>query len=144
MISKNVIKAIRYHDICMGHRVVGHEGKCRHLHGHNYRFTFHCEAPNLDSLGRVIDFSVIKTTLCEWLETNWDHKMMLWEKDTLLPILKREDPDSIVVVPFNPTAENIAEYFIECVAASLLPHEVSLVKVVLEETRKCSVEISRG
>ena len=31
---------IRSHEICAGHRVVGHESKCRHLHGHNYKFHF--------------------------------------------------------------------------------------------------------
>lgn len=28
-----------YHDISCGHRVYGHESKCAHLHGHNYRIT---------------------------------------------------------------------------------------------------------
>ena len=36
--------AERYHDISCGHRVVGHESKCRWMHGHNYRFHFKCEA----------------------------------------------------------------------------------------------------
>ena len=59
------INAVRHHDICMGHRVVGHEGKCKNLHGHNYRFTFYCESEELDSIGRVIDFSCIKNSLCK-------------------------------------------------------------------------------
>jgi 6-pyruvoyltetrahydropterin/6-carboxytetrahydropterin synthase len=46
-----MITANRYHDISCGHRVVGHEGKCRHLHGHNYRIHFVCAAPQLDSSG---------------------------------------------------------------------------------------------
>ena len=137
------IKATRYHDICMGHRVVGHEGKCRHLHGHNYRFTFHCEAVELDCIGRVIDFSVIKTTLCEWLESHWDHKMMLWKDDPFLLTVCKEDPEGVVIVPFNPTAENIATHFIENVAPTLLPCNVKLTKLVLEETRKCSVEVDK-
>ena len=40
-----MITVERYHDISMGHRVVGHESKCRHLHGHNYRIHFICTAP---------------------------------------------------------------------------------------------------
>ena len=50
------MKAHRYHDFCAGHRVVGHENKCRHLHGHNYRVTFYCESQELDGVGRVVDF----------------------------------------------------------------------------------------
>src|SRR5690606_2250429 len=70
----------RYHDISCGHRVFGHESKCAHLHGHNYRIHFTIEPDNrqLDLIGRVLDFSVIKTRLCEWLEKWWDHKMLIW------------------------------------------------------------------
>src|SRR5690606_40371968 len=55
-----MILAERYHDISCGHRVVGHEGKCRFLHGHNYRIHFTVAADQLDEIGRVVDFSVIK------------------------------------------------------------------------------------
>jgi 6-pyruvoyltetrahydropterin/6-carboxytetrahydropterin synthase len=134
-----VVRATRYHDISCGHRVVGHEGKCQLLHGHNYRVHFHCEADALDSLGRVIDFGVIKSSLCEWLEQNWDHHMLLWQEDPLLPALLGIDP-SIVTVPFNPTAENIALHLLNVVGPQTLPEEVLLVRVVVDETRKCSCE----
>jgi 6-pyruvoyltetrahydropterin/6-carboxytetrahydropterin synthase len=62
-----MITVSRYHDISAGHRVCGHESKCSHLHGHNYRITFECTADELDHLGRVIDFSLIKEKLCQWL-----------------------------------------------------------------------------
>lgn len=135
------ISAIRYHDICMGHRVVGHEGKCKNLHGHNYRFTFHCKAETLDDVGRVVDFSCIKDTLCQWLEDNWDHRMLLWEKDPDLDKLKELD-QSITTLPYNPTAENIGKYLLEDVAWKLLPSQVTLKKVSVEETRKCSVDVA--
>lgn len=159
--------AIRYHDFCMGHRVVGHEGKCRHLHGHNYRIHLHCEAQHLDEVGRVIDFSVIKQLLCEWIEHSWDHKFMAWDQDPVANFIReaqREDAilgashdctpelddvsslaiaNSFVWVSFNPTAENIAAHFLEDIAPNLLLGTgVKLTKVVLEETRKCSVECS--
>jgi 6-pyruvoyltetrahydropterin/6-carboxytetrahydropterin synthase len=137
-----MITANRYHDISCGHRVVGHEGKCRHLHGHNYRMHFVCEAAQLDSIGRVIDFSVIKAKLCAWLEDVWDHKMLIWQDDPLLPELQKIDP-SVVVVPFNPTAENIGQHLIQEVAPDLLHGTgVSLIKCVVEETRKCSAEVT--
>ena len=136
------IFAERYHDISCGHRVVNHESKCRNLHGHNYRVHFTCEAPALDSLGRVIDFSVIKSTLCMWLEDNWDHKMLIFCNDPMVIALQDLDPTGIVVVPFNPTAENLALHLIEVVGPDLLsPFEVVLVKVRIEETRKCSVSV---
>lgn len=143
--SKNYnIRAERYHDICFGHRVVNHESKCRHLHGHNYRFHFAIEAlEGLDELGRVLDFSVIKGTLCQWLEEHWDHKFLLFEEDPYLPTLQELSPESIVVVPFNPTAENIAHYMLMEVAPTLLkPLGCQLVECRVEETRKCSATAS--
>lgn len=136
------ISAKRYHDICMGHRVVGHEGKCKNLHGHNYRFHFSCSAEILDSVGRVIDFSVIKSTLCVWLEDNWDHKMLIWEDDPSLYYLKDID-DTVVSFKYNPTAENIGKYLIEEIAPVVLPEGIILQELLIEETRKCSVHLTK-
>lgn len=163
-------EVIRSHEICAGHRVVGHESKCRHLHGHNYVFHFHV-APKpldgvsvkgdpLDQVGRVIDFSVVKSTLCQWLEDNWDHKFLHWEKDELMiglaflathgndiftpEVIQHEDckhfNNSLVSLPFNPTAENLAAYMVEVIGPRLLDeHGVELVKCTIEETSKCHV-----
>lgn len=135
------IFAERYHDISCGHRVVNHESKCKHLHGHNYRVHFKCESPELDELGRVIDFSVIKSTLCMWLEDNWDHKMIIFSEDPLLQGLLDLDP-SVVTVPFNPTAENLALHILNVVGPTQLAGSgVILSEVRIEETRKCSVSV---
>jgi 6-pyruvoyltetrahydropterin/6-carboxytetrahydropterin synthase len=130
--------AIRYHDISCGHRVVGHEGKCQFLHGHNYRFHFFCQAAKTDEVGRVIDFGVIKATLCEWLEKNWDHKLLLWIDDPMCTTFE-DLRETYVAVPFNPTAENMARYMVEEIGPVLLGmYAVRLVRVTVEETAKCS------
>lgn len=138
-------RATRYHDISCGHRVFGHESKCRFLHGHNYRIFFVCEANELDSVGRVLDFSVMKSVLCEWLEENWDHKFLVWYKDpiiaTLLSLREFADAEGLIEVPFNPTAENMAEFLLHNGNRLLRQAghpEVVLVEVQVEETRKCS------
>lgn len=136
------IRASRYHDISVGHRVHKHESKCRHLHGHNYRIHFHCEADQLDEVGRVIDFSVIKEKLCMWTEKHWDHRMLIWMDDPLAQ--KLLDIDSMVVlVPFNPTAENIAMYLVNEVGPRQLQGTgVRLAEVTIEETAKCHATFS--
>ncbi len=139
-----MIKVQRYHDISMGHRVVGHENKCRHLHGHNYRIHFTCTAEELDSIGRVIDFGVIKEKLCLWLEDNWDHRMMIWEQDPLRNGLEELANNDIVLVPFNPTAENMAIYLVEVIGVQQLAGTgVQLIEVTIDETRKCSVSYAK-
>ena len=137
-----MITAERYHDISCGHRVFGHESKCAHIHGHNYRVTFVCSAVQLDNIGRVVDFSVIKDKLCMWLEENWDHKFLVWQEDPLAVELKRLDNEGTVVLPFNPTAENIANFLCTILAPHLMADTgVSVVKVTVEETRKCSASV---
>ena len=135
-----MITAERYHDVSIGHKVTGHESKCAHLHGHNYRFFFTIGAPKLDSVGRVMDFSVIKERLCEWLEINYDHKFLIWEHDDIAQELKALDPDGVLIVNYNPTAELMAEHIMKIVAPDALAGTgCVLVKLKIEETRKCSV-----
>jgi 6-pyruvoyltetrahydropterin/6-carboxytetrahydropterin synthase len=132
-----MITADRYHDISCGHRVYQHESKCAHLHGHNYRVHFIIEG-GLDSIGRVLDFSVIKSHLCMWLEDNWDHKTLIWENDPWAKVLPEIDP-TIVIVPFNPTAENMAQFLVEVLGPRQLAGTgTTLIKVRIEETRKCA------
>lgn len=139
-----IVQAERYHDICAGHRVVGQGGKCENLHGHNYRIHFTLEAqvgePKTDDVGRVLDFGVIKAVLCDWLEENWDHKMIMWKDDPKFSYVYDID-NSTVAVPFNPTAENMAGFLVEQVAPWLFEQakiECVLVKCRIDETRKCS------
>ena len=169
------IIAQRYHDISCGHRVVGHEGKCKGLHGHNYRIHFTVTSLEgarssdlLDDIGRVVDFGVIKSVLCNWLEEEWDHKMLLWVQDPLIsdwlpaayqhmiddaaefkgpnPVSKafREAFGAVVPVSFNPTAENMALYLLRIKGPELLKGaghtNLLLTHVRVEETRKCSAE----
>ena len=139
--------ASRYHDISCGHRVHGHESKCAHLHGHNYRVHFTVcagvdEMP-LDSIGRVLDFSVIKSRLCMWLEHAWDHKFLVWEADPIASVLLDIDYEGTVKVPFNPTAENMAEYLLRFIGPAMLADTgCTLTSVRIEETAKCSAEVT--
>lgn len=148
-------QAERYHDISVGHRVHNQGSKCELLHGHNYRIHFHCVADQLDDVGRVIDFGDIKSSLCMWLEDNWDHKFLAWDKDPMMHgILSAAEAcalndtaanlrNSIVWVPFNPTAENMAEHLVRVVAPQQLAGTGIAVRLCrVEETRKCFASYS--
>lgn len=138
------IYAERWHDFSYGHRVFGHESKCAHLHGHNGRVHFKIAANNgLDDVGRVLDFSVIKEKLCQWLEEEWDHKFLVWEEDSWANKLALIDP-TVVWTNFNPTAENMAKYLVEIIGPMQLQGTgCTLIEVRIEETRKCSASFSK-
>ncbi len=137
----------RTHEFDAGHRVYGHGGKCRHLHGHRYEVAFTVQANELNDLGMVIDFGVIKDKLCAWIDHHWDHKLLLWEEDPFYTATIRDDSqediiDSLVPLPFNPTAENMAYFLLTTVGHHQLKNSgVTLVKVKLNETRKCSATV---
>ena len=91
----------------------------------------------------VIDFGIIGALLCSWVEEVWDHRTLIWSEDPNLELFKTITPDGIAVVKFNPTAENMAEYLLRVVGPQkLMRTGVKLVKVKIEETAKCSAEVS--
>lgn len=127
-----------------GHRVVNHESKCASLHGHEYKAHIFAEANELDDLGRVIDFSVIKDRVGKWIDDNWDHTLIIYERDENLEHLKNcKSYKPIFVSAFNPTAENMALYLLHIVCPLVLKDTgVKVTKIILYETSNCYVEVS--
>jgi 6-pyruvoyltetrahydropterin/6-carboxytetrahydropterin synthase len=121
-----VTREIRF---CYGHRLLNYDGKCRNLHGHNGRAVIALEAPQLDGLGMVVDFSRIKRVVSTWINDTLDHKMILHRDDPVLPYLQQQG-EPVFVLDVNPTAENIARVIYEFTAAESFP----VVEVVLWET----------
>ena len=116
-------------DFCYGHRLLDYDGKCRFLHGHNGKAVITLEGESLDGRGMVMDFSDIKRVVSEWIDVNLDHKMILSERDPVLPLL-RQQGEPLYVLPVNPTAENIAKLIFDYVASLGFP----VVEVSLWET----------
>lgn len=124
-----------------GHRVVNHESKCRTLHGHEYKAEVTCEADQLDSLGRIIDFSVIKEKLGSWIDEHLDHAMIISSEDPNLPLLQQcEGLKPVHIVTFNPTAENLANYLVKIGSDLLGPCGVRISKIKLWETSNAFAE----
>jgi 6-pyruvoyltetrahydropterin/6-carboxytetrahydropterin synthase len=137
--------ATRRLTFCAGHRIWGHESKCKYLHGHNYELMVHAVADaGLDQLGRVIDFSVLKQKVGEWLESNWDHGTILWAEDSqMVKALQATENCKLYLLPKNPTAENMALYLFHEVIPDLLNGTgVTINKLTLWETENCFVEVA--
>ena len=104
-----------------GHRLVGHEGKCRNLHGHNYVLELYVTGQAQDDIGRILDFKLLKQRVNGWLDDNWDHTFILWKKDDNgLAAIRSSEPHRIYELEENPTAENMAIHFLQDVSPKIL------------------------
>ena len=134
----SVITCTRRLQFCSGHRVMGHENKCRNMHGHNYVIYITAEAKDLDSLGRVIDFSVLKDKFGTWIDTYFDHGFIVYEKDEEVLAALAEVPDTkVYLMPTNPTAENMAKYLLDKSEEILDSKDVKVTMIKLYETENC-------
>ena len=130
----------RLHKFDAGHRVLGHEGKCRHPHGHEYHLQFTCTpvCNDLDDLGMVIDFSVIKDVVCSWVDEYLDHGFLVYKQDSeLLEALRKLEDSKIYVMDKNPTAENIAKLLLDKANQLLTHYPVLCEQVTVQETVNC-------
>ncbi len=100
----------------MGHRVMNHRSICRGLHGHRYKAEICFEGKlvsdeGVSEEGMVVDFADIKKLALSEVHDRLDHGFMVWEKDReLVEFLQTHDGHKPVVVPFPPTAEEVARY----------------------------------
>ena len=131
--SLTIMRKIRF---CAGHRLYRHGGKCEFFHGHNYVAEFYVTGADTDSVGRVIDFADLKNRFKGWIDEHWDHGFVLNEQDENgIAAAKLVQPCKYFVLPYNPTAENLAKYLLEQVCPQLLEGtSVRATKVVIWET----------
>ena len=103
------LSLVRQLTFCAGHRLYRHESKCAFFHGHNYRVDIEVVAAGggseVDSVGRIVDFSLIKRRMLAWLDAHWDHAFLIFEADTNALAAIRMVFDWLVtgqVMPTNP------------------------------------------
>ena len=101
------------------HQLRGYKGKCENLHGHNYRIEIFARGRELDNIGLLVDFGELKTAADEVVQY-LDHRNI-----NELPPFDEE---------LNPSAENLARYILQRVAAPVGDQRVSVYKVRCFET----------
>ena len=85
------------------HNLRAYRGKCEDLHGHNWRIEAIAESENLNKVGMVMDFKLIRNELNKILD-KFDHKYL----NKIKPFDK-----------INPTSENIAHFIYETLKPKL-------------------------
>jgi len=107
--------------ISAAHNLRQYQGKCEHLHGHNWRVEVRLAGDDLDEEGMLLDFTRAKRLLAEVLD-DLDH------------VYLNEVPPFDAI---NPSSENLARVIAERVAGRL-PHGVRLTSVTTWESDRCA------
>jgi len=110
-------------DFSSAHALRDYPGECQRLHGHNWKLEVEVASAELDQLGMVVDFKVIKQAARE-LTAQLDHRY-----------LNDIEPFDTV----NPTAENIAAWFYRGLSNKLSNARVRVSSVTLWETERACV-----
>lgn len=116
-------------EFCAAHILVGHQGKCANLHGHNYKTEVCVKGSKLNDLGLLIDFADLKKYVNEIVDT-LDHKYL----------------NEINYPPFlegKTSAENVAKYIYDKLD-NKLDNQADIQYVRIWETAKYSVKYSKN
>ena len=100
------------------HRLVGYDGACANLHGHNWEVEIFVRGPRLNSLGMLVDFRDIKAAIREVMK-EVDHCDL-----NQIPAFLRD----------NPTSENLARYLYAKLGEHLNNDAHQVCKVTVCET----------
>ena len=101
------------------HQLRGYKGKCENLHGHNYKVEIYARGEELNNIGLLIDFGDLKSAADEIVKY-LDHRNI-----NELPPFDEE---------LNPSAENLAKYFLDYLNTRVADDRVKVYKVRCFET----------
>lgn len=140
-----VTKKIKW---CSGHRIYGHTGDCRFLHGHNYEAHITAEMPKLDRLGMVCDFKEFGL-IKKWVDDNWDHAFLISAYDDMMLRVKEMvgNKSKWFVFPksdlydWNTTAECMAKFLLDDVCCGFMQGQTKIKKIRVYETDTCYAEV---
>jgi 6-pyruvoyltetrahydropterin/6-carboxytetrahydropterin synthase len=149
-----------------GHRVTFHGSKCRSLHGHRYTVSATCAGPLAkagEQQGMVLDFGFLKEEMLAEIDAPCDHGLILWIDDPLAAAFMEHDvaacrevvlrdgsllvpgalTGKLYLVPFVPTAEELARHWYGRLAPRVLARSTglaSLKSIKVWETPNCVAE----
>ena len=105
------------------HALRGYRGKCENTHGHNYRVEVYVRGEKLNDIGLLIDFQDLKAATRRVVDY-LDHKNI-----NELPPFDKE---------VNPSAEELAAFFLHEVGRQVNDDRVQVFKVRVWETDTCA------
>ena len=138
-----VTRIKRWVETDTGHRVPNHKSKCRHFHGHRYRWEAVIEGDvvtqrGVSEEGMLMDFSDISRILEKEIHDLVDHSFLVYEGDqkAIDALEMMGDAHRTVILPFIPTAENLAEWAFNIVNKNIKSPYGNMLKLVSFNVRE--------
>ena len=104
------------------HQLLGYNGVCENLHGHNWGAEVLVRTDELDEIGIGIDYGILERHTVNILN-HLDHKNV----NKVSPFDK-----------INPTSENIAKWLFKELSAKVNSNKLKIFRVNIKETEKFS------
>jgi len=148
-----------------GHRIPNHLSKCRNVHGHRYEIMATCRSDELveggNEEGMVMDFSFLKEEMMCAIDECCDHSFIISSEDKSMintfgvslsdvinvrntgegQLVDNEIKNKVYMIPFSPTAENLAKHWYGLLAKQIKKRTNGLAwlhKIVVYETPNSS------
>ncbi|MEI6123556.1 MAG: 6-carboxytetrahydropterin synthase [Bacteroidota bacterium] len=128
----------------MAHALLGYDGPCKNIHGHSYYLYVTVKGQTIDNNdssqnGMVMDFTELKEIIKSEIIDRLDHALALNKKMPKEIITSLKLFDNLVLLPYQPTCENMLIDFAERIQKKL-PSHISLYSLKLCETVTSSAE----
>ncbi len=113
----------------LAHRVRdAYTTRCRGLHGHSYTFEVYLQGDTQDKAEMLCDFKLVKDKLNGFLDA-FDHSLVVEDTDTYLKDSAEYLNERFIIVPYNPTAEQMARHIYQQASEFF-----NIEKVIVHET----------
>ena len=117
MIIRKLFKAETAHRVALAYTT-----RCQGLHGHSYLFEIFLHGVSQDNAQMLMDFKLLKEKL---------NSLLMWDLDHELIEMAPKLTSRYVILPYNPTAEQMARHIYYHAKAMALP----LQQVIVHETK---------
>jgi 6-pyruvoyltetrahydropterin/6-carboxytetrahydropterin synthase len=142
----NKIRITKHFDFESAHALYGYDGKCKNIHGHSYHLYVTVIGVPIENSqhpknGMVMDFGDLKVIVKQEIVDKFDHAVVLNENSPHKELANtiNEHSHKVVLVPYQPTSENMLFDFVERIQARL-PQNVLLHSLKLYETANSYAE----
>jgi 6-pyruvoyltetrahydropterin/6-carboxytetrahydropterin synthase len=135
----NAVRITKIFSFEAAHALKDYDGPCKNIHGHSYKLWVTVSGRVNRETGILIDFGFLKNIIYDNIISAFDHRLLLHAEDEMVKNNIGILTQNLMVLPFNPSSENLSIHFAELIT-NALPENVKLHHLKLYETETSFTE----